>query len=112
MAEKRRLLEKARMKGRKGKKASKKAQNNAANAQHSQNPPPGGYDRHADDVSLEQDEEYYDDDGYDDVPSTPGTQCQYGCQHHPHPAHPPPQKTPGIPPGDSRMGGPPIANAA
>ncbi|CAO2653957.1 Nn.00g106900.m01.CDS01 [Neocucurbitaria sp. VM-36] len=83
LAEKRRLLEKARMKGRKGKKASKKAQNSANNTQHAQNPPPGGYDRHPDDGSLDpQDDEYYDDDGYDDVSSGPPTQCRHGCQHH------------------------------
>ncbi|KAH7081365.1 hypothetical protein BKA63DRAFT_207014 [Paraphoma chrysanthemicola] len=107
LAEKRRLLEKARMKGRKGKKASKKAQNNANNAQHAQNPPPGGYDRRPDDGSLDaQDDEYYDDD-YDDLP--PQQHCHHGCQHHPHP---PPQKVPGIPPGDPRMGAPPVANGA
>jgi hypothetical protein len=105
MAEKRRLLEKARMKGRKGKKASKKAQNSANNAQHAQNPPPGGYDRRPDDGSLDpQDDEYYDDD-YDEVPPAP--LCHHGCQHH---LHPPPQKVPGIPPGDSRMGAPLVAN--
>ncbi|KAJ4374941.1 hypothetical protein N0V83_002019 [Neocucurbitaria cava] len=83
LAEKRRLLEKARMKGRKGKKASKKAQNNVNNAQHAQNPPPGGYDRHPDDGSLDpQDDEYYDDDAYDDVSPGPPTQCRHGCQHH------------------------------
>jgi hypothetical protein len=109
LAEKRRLLEKARMKGRKGKKASKKAQNNANNAQHAQNPPPGGYDPRADDGSLDpQDDEYYDDD-YDDLPPAPVPHCHHGCQHHPHP---PPQKVPGIPPGDPRMGAPPIANGA
>lgn len=107
LAEKRRLLEKARMKGRKGKKASKKAQNNANNTQHAQNPPPGGYDRRPDDGSLDpQDDEYYDDD-YDDLP--PQQHCHHGCQHHPHP---PPQKVPGLPPGDPRMGAPPIANGA
>jgi len=107
MAEKRRLLEKARMKGRKGKKASKKAQNNANNAQHAQNPPPGGYDRRADDGSLDaQDDEYYDDD-YDDLPPAP--HCHHGCQHH---LHPPLQKVPGVPPGDPRMGVPPVANGA
>lgn len=88
LAEKRRLLEKARMKGRKGKKASKKAQNNANNAQQNQNPPPGGYDRHPDDSPLDaQDEEYYDDE-YDDLPPAPGQACDHpGCHHH----HPKPQ---------------------
>lgn len=109
LAEKRRLLEKARMKGRKGKKASKKAQNNANNAQHAQNAPPGGYDRRAEDGSLDpQDDDYYDDD-YDDLPPAPVPHCHHGCQHHPHP---PPQKVPGIPPGDPRLGPPPVANAA
>ncbi|KAF1848644.1 uncharacterized protein K460DRAFT_276942 [Cucurbitaria berberidis CBS 394.84] len=118
LAEKRRLLEKARMKGRKGKKASKKAQNNANNAQHTQNPPPGSYDRHPDDGMLDpQDDEYYDDDGYDDVQNSLAARrsgrCQHGCQHHPpHPPHPPSQKVSGIPPGDPRVGGPPIANGA
>lgn len=108
LAEKRRLLEKARMKGRKGKKASKKAQNNA-NAQQAPNPPPGGYDRRTDEGSLDaQDDDYYDDD-YDDLPPAPVPHCHHGCQHHPHP---PPQKAPGIPPGDPRLGAPPIANGA
>ncbi|KAH7115834.1 hypothetical protein B0J11DRAFT_111854 [Dendryphion nanum] len=81
-AEKRRLLEKARMKGRKGKKASKKAQNNANNAQHNQNPPPGGYDQQPDDGPLDgQDDEYYDDE-YEDPPAKP---CDHpGCHHHHH----------------------------
>lgn len=105
LAEKRRLLEKARMKGRKGKKASKKAQNNANNAQHNQNPPPGGYDRRDDEGSLDPQDEYYDDD-YDEPIAT----CPHGCQHHPHPPHPHPHKVPGLPPGDPRVGGPPVAN--
>lgn len=97
------------MKGRKGKKASKKAQNNANNAQHNQNLPTDGYARRDDDGSLDpQDDEYYDD--YDDAP--PVTHCPHGCQHHPHPSHPPPQKVPGLPPGDPRLGGTPIANGA
>jgi hypothetical protein len=108
LAEKRRLLEKARMKGRKGKKASKKAQNNVNNAQHGQNPPPGGYDRRDDDGSLDPHEDYYEDDY--DHPEV--ITCPHGCQHHPHPAHPPPQKVPGLPPGDPRVGGPPVANGA
>ncbi|KAF2846764.1 hypothetical protein T440DRAFT_223009 [Plenodomus tracheiphilus IPT5] len=107
LAEKRRLLEKARMKGRKGKKASKKAQNNANNGQHNQNPPPDGYARRDDDGSLDaQDDDYYDD--YDDAP--PVTHCPHGCQHHPHPPHPPSQKVQGMPP--PRTGGTPIANGA
>ncbi|KAI4684124.1 hypothetical protein J4E81_009288 [Alternaria sp. BMP 2799] len=105
LAEKRRLLEKARMKGRKGKKASKKAQNNANNAQHNQNPPSGGYDRRDDEGSLDPQDEYYDDD-YDEPIAT----CPHGCQHHPHPPHPHPHKVPGLPPGDPRVGGPPVAN--
>ncbi|KAF2469282.1 uncharacterized protein BDR25DRAFT_47711 [Lindgomyces ingoldianus] len=89
IAEKRRLLEKARMKGRKGKKASKKAQNNANNAQHSQNAPAGGYDRRMDEGPLDgQEEEYYDDE-YDDIPpqaSAPGKPCDHpGCHHSHHP---------------------------
>ncbi|KAL6710473.1 hypothetical protein ACN47E_008521 [Coniothyrium glycines] len=102
LAEKRRLLEKARMKGRKGKKASKKAQNNANAVQHNQNAPADGYARRDDDGSLDpNDDDYYDE--YDDAPPMPA--CPHGCQHHPHPAHPPPQKVPGIPPGDPRGGG-------
>lgn len=105
LAEKRRLLEKARMKGRKGKKASKKAQNNA-NAQHNQNPPPGGYDRRADDGPLDgQDDEYYDDE-YDDLPAqapAPAGPCSHpGCHHHHH-------KMTGMPPGDPRQA---VANGA
>lgn len=104
LAEKRRLLEKARMKGRKGKKASKKAQNNANNAQNNQNPPPGGYDRRAEDAPLDgQDEDYYDDE-YDDVPpQAPARHCDHpGCHHHHH-------KPPVMPPGDGRSA---IANGA
>ncbi|PSN60084.1 hypothetical protein BS50DRAFT_626357 [Corynespora cassiicola Philippines] len=107
LAEKKRLLEKARMKGRKGKKASKKAQNNANNAQYNQNPPPGGYDRRADNSSMDgQPDEYYDDD-YDDVPPQPPApdrayshhhQCTGHCQGHA-------PKPPGIPPGDPRAAG-------
>lgn len=110
LAEKRRLLEKARMKGRKGKKASKKAQNNANAAQHTQNPHGGGYDRRDDGSIDPQDDEYYDDD-YDDLPPAPGhvPHCHHGCQHHPHPL---PQKMPGLPPGDPRLGTPPVANGA
>ncbi|EMD66759.1 hypothetical protein GGP41_008153 [Bipolaris sorokiniana] len=107
LAEKRRLLEKARMKGRKGKKANKKAQNNPNNAQHNQNPPPGAYDRRDDEGSLDPQDEYYDDD-YDEPVAT----CPHGCPHHSHPAHPPAQKVPGLPPGDPRAGGPPVTNGA
>ncbi|KAF1941375.1 hypothetical protein EJ02DRAFT_204314 [Clathrospora elynae] len=107
LAEKRRLLEKARMKGRKGKKASKKAQDNTSNAQDNQKSPPGGYEPRDDEGSLDAQDDYYDDD-YDGPIAT----CPHGCQHHPHPAHPPPQKVPGLPPGDPRVGGPPVANGA
>ncbi|KAF1994278.1 hypothetical protein P154DRAFT_38023 [Amniculicola lignicola CBS 123094] len=92
LAEKRRLLEKARMKGRKGKK----------------NPPAGGYDnRRVDDGPLDgQDYDDYDDE-YDDVPPQaplPGKHCDHpGCHHHPH--HKPPA------PGDAR-GGRTVANGA
>ncbi|KAH9869767.1 hypothetical protein IAQ61_006980 [Plenodomus lingam] len=107
LAEKRRLLEKARMKGRKGKKASKKAQNNANTGQHNQHAPPDGYARRDDDGSLDaHDDDYYDD--YDDAP--PVTHCPHGCQHHPHPPHTSSQKTQGMPP--SRPGGTPVANGA
>ncbi|KAF2113957.1 hypothetical protein BDV96DRAFT_600707 [Lophiotrema nucula] len=103
LAEKRRLLEKARMKGRKGKKASKKAQNNAANNQNNQNLPAGDYEGHPSGGALDgQEEDYYDDD-YDDVPPQPpndGKPCNHpGCHH-----HPPPSKSQGQPPGDPRGG--------
>lgn len=106
LAEKRRLLEKARMKGRKGKKASKKAQNHANNAQHNDTALRGGYDRHADDGSMDgQADEYYDDD-YDDLPQ-PGKPCDHpGCHHHQH------HKSQMGAPGDPRGGPRPIANAA
>lgn len=97
LAEKRRLLEKARMKGRKGKKVSKKAQNNANNAPNAPNPPSGDYDRRADNEPLDgQDEDYYDDE-YDDGPAnTPQPRrCDHpGCHHHHH--------APVMPPGDLR----------
>jgi len=84
-AEKRRLLEKARMKGRKGKKVSKKAQNNANNTHHSQNPPPGGYDRRPENEPLDgQDEEYYDDEYYDPHTGGSARQCDNPSCHHHH----------------------------
>ncbi|KAF1361588.1 hypothetical protein EJ07DRAFT_109881 [Lizonia empirigonia] len=104
LAEKRRLLEKARMKGRKGKKASKKAQSIANNAQHAQNPPPGGYDRR-DDGSLDPEDDYDDYGEYDDGPHQ--SCCHHGCQH----THPP-QKVPPLPPGDPRPGMQPTSNGA
>jgi hypothetical protein len=70
LAEKRRLLEKARMKGRKGKKGTKNAAKNNANAnQQAHNPTPNQrYDQPLDNAPLDQqDEEYYDDE-YDDIP--------------------------------------------
>jgi hypothetical protein len=104
LAEKRRLLEKARMKGRKGKKASKKGQNNANNAAHNQNPPPGGYDRHPDDPAFDgQEDDYYDED-YDHMPPKP---CDHpNCQHHSHPLAPPHASS------DPGGGVQPIANGA
>ncbi|KAF2681694.1 hypothetical protein K458DRAFT_77707 [Lentithecium fluviatile CBS 122367] len=98
-AEKRRLLEKARMKGRKGKKTSKKNQNNQNNA-NNQAPPAGSYDRRGDDAALDdQDEEFYDNDGYDDIPHhapapSSARPCDHpGCHHHHH--HKPPVMAPG-----------------
>jgi hypothetical protein len=108
LAEKKRLLEKARMKGRKGKKASKKAQNNAKNAHHNQNPPPGGYEQHPDDGSIDGPADDYYDQEYDDLPpQAPAskTACdQPGCHHH-HTPQPPG-------PGDPRGAPRPIANGA
>lgn len=95
-AEKRRLLEKARMKGRKGKKTNKKNQNSQNNA-NNQAPPAGSYDRR-DDAPLDgQDDEFYDNDEYDDVPPhTPAPvhrPCEHaGCHHH---HHKPPVMAPG-----------------
>lgn len=99
LAEKRRLLEKARMKGRKGKKANKKAQNNANNVQNQQNPTPGDYGRRPENEPLDgQDEDYYDDE-YDDGSANTAVQhrrCDHpGCHHHHHHA-------PVMPPGDPR----------
>jgi hypothetical protein len=80
LEEKRRLLEKARMKGRKGKKGSKNAKNNAANNAHSQQAQQaqaqGGHQRYDPPLDGTNDfdpngEEYYEDeydDGYDDLP--------------------------------------------
>ena len=64
LAEKRRLLEKAKMKGRKGKKGNKKNANNA----NQQNTNQQAYDQGLDqsDTGLQGDE--YLDDGYDDEP--------------------------------------------
>jgi hypothetical protein len=87
-AEKRRLLEKARMKGRKGKKSSKKNQNNQNNA-NNQATPAGSYDRR-DDAPLDgQDEDFYDNEDYDDIPHhtpvPPVRPCDHpGCHHHQH----------------------------
>ncbi|KAL5407282.1 hypothetical protein PMIN03_007264 [Paraphaeosphaeria minitans] len=99
LAEKRRLLEKARMKGRKGKKVNKKAQNNANDAQNHQNPPPSDYDQRPENEPLDgQDEDYYDDE-YDDAPANTAVQhrrCDHpGCHHHHH-------HTAVMPPGDPR----------
>ncbi|KAF2868172.1 hypothetical protein BDV95DRAFT_501176 [Massariosphaeria phaeospora] len=106
-AEKRRLLEKARMKGRKGKKANKKAQNNANNAQQNQNPPPGGYDRRMDDGVDGQEEDYYDDEYDDPAVQAPVRPCEHAhCHHHHHP------KTPALPPDDLRGCGRAVANGA
>ncbi|EKG15059.1 hypothetical protein MPH_07742 [Macrophomina phaseolina MS6] len=69
MAEKRRLLEKAKMKGRKGKKAAKNSKNGAtASNQHSQqqHAPQHGYDHQIHpDGTVEGHDEYFEDD-YDD----------------------------------------------
>ncbi|KAF1958031.1 hypothetical protein CC80DRAFT_410021 [Byssothecium circinans] len=85
-AEKRRLLAKARMKGRKGKKQNKK-QNNANNTQPNQNPPPGSYDRRPEDEPLDGQDDYYDDE-YDNVPPhqvPPPRACDHpGCHSHLH----------------------------
>lgn len=67
MAEKRRLLEKAKMKGRKGKKACKKS-GTAANNQNAQqqNASPHGYDQQVNpDGTIDGQDEYFEDD-YDD----------------------------------------------
>jgi hypothetical protein len=106
LAEKRRLLEKARMKGRKGKKASKKSQNNANNHQNNQNPPSNRYDQRLDDTQLDGHDDDYYDDSYDDVPPGPGeTTCPHGCHHPPHP-----HVAKGV--GDPRGGGKGVATGA
>lgn len=76
LAEKRRLLEKAKMKGRKGRKQSKNAAKNAAHntqqATHQQH-----YDQTAVDQGLTGQGEEYFDDGYDDDPvAMPGPPSQ------------------------------------
>jgi hypothetical protein len=70
LAERRRLLEKAKMKGRKGKKGNNKGKNNAGHHAQQQ-PPPANHQQRYDPPMDEQlgEEEYYEDDeeyDYDD----------------------------------------------
>lgn len=91
-AEKQRLLEKARMRNRKGKKGGKAAaKNNANNNQQNQNPPPDQkYDQPLDDSTVDNQEEEYYDDEFDDLPAlvpTPnaatGPNGNYADNHQP-----------------------------
>jgi hypothetical protein len=119
---KKRLLEKARMKGRKGKKGSSKAKNNANNHAQQQAPPVSShqlYDPPVDDPLGEGEEEYYEDDEsyeYGDDPAldplppviNSHTHAHSHHHHHPHPhPHPHPHTVVGTNgsypgPGESR----------
>lgn len=86
-AEKRRLLEKAKMKGRKGKKGTKGGKNNSAAAAPA---PPNG-DNGAYDPNLPQQDgdEYYDDDGeYGDDYSPVGPEDPDPADYYPPPPAP------------------------
>ncbi|KAL9085879.1 MAG: hypothetical protein Q9165_007362 [Trypethelium subeluteriae] len=94
--ERRRLLEKAKMKGRKGKKSAKNTKNSAANQQAPSNSQ--RYEEHPDDIPLpegQQGEEYYEDE-FDDEPLAPAPplNSRTGTANNgelavPHPGHPP-----------------------
>lgn len=95
-AERRRLLEKARAKGRKNKKGSKKATNNATVNAAAQQAPAGGVGGQYDANHLPppgEDPEYYDDDEYADEygdgdeyePVGPGGTDEFGNQYYPPP---------------------------
>jgi hypothetical protein len=94
-AEKRRLLEKAKMKGRKGKKGSKKnAGNNAANNAGANAANGGNYDPN---LPPPEGEEYYDDDEYGDEYEPVGPDGEYDDPYYapPAPAGTPQAQTPG-----------------
>ncbi|KAK7537154.1 uncharacterized protein J3D65DRAFT_553935 [Phyllosticta citribraziliensis] len=96
MAEKRRLLEKAKMKGRKGKKMCKNSQSRApaSNSQHAQ-----PHDQHYDDQQLHPDDgvegqgdEYFEDDYDDGAPPHGGSDIDAGYIPPPAPSEPPDPK--------------------
>ncbi|KAK8185206.1 uncharacterized protein BKA78DRAFT_298931 [Phyllosticta capitalensis] len=92
MAEKRRLLEKAKMKGRKGKKMCKNSQPRAPapNSQHAQQH--GHYDDqqlHPDDGMEGQGDEYFEDDFDDGAPPHGGSDVDAGYIPPPAPSEPP-----------------------
>ncbi|KAL1632705.1 hypothetical protein SLS56_003402 [Neofusicoccum ribis] len=90
MAEKRRLLEKAKMKGRKGKKAAKSSKAGAAaNNQHSQQQQASqhGYDHQGHpDGTIDGQDEYFEDD-YDDGVAPPDVDADVDAGYVPPPAH-------------------------
>lgn len=106
LAERRRLLEKAKNKGKKGKKGGNKGKNNANNANNQQHPPPPNqqrYDPPLDD-HLGEEEDYYEgeddeyeygDDGLDSLPPTPHPQAHTTAgAANGYPVGPPPPKMP------------------
>ncbi|KAB2580139.1 hypothetical protein DBV05_g1281 [Lasiodiplodia theobromae] len=90
MAEKRRLLEKAKMKGRKGKKAAKTAGGRqVAQNQHAQQQHGGqhGYDHQVHpDGTIDGQDEYFEDD-YDDGVAPPDVDADVDAGYVPPPAH-------------------------
>lgn len=87
IAERQRLLEKAKMKGRKGKKGSNKKNNHANNqtALANNTQPPAPVNHHQNDAPIDNQlgEEYYEDDDYEyqdppiDPPPTPHPDARY-----------------------------------
>ncbi|KAI9657376.1 MAG: hypothetical protein M1821_003057 [Bathelium mastoideum] len=95
--ERKRLLEKAKMKGRKGKKSGKNAKNAAANQQAQSNSQ--RYEEPLDDIPLpegQQGEDYYDDE-FDDEPLAPAppSTARGGHANSGDPAVPRPDQPPG-----------------
>jgi hypothetical protein len=104
---KKRLLEKARMKGRKGKKGSNKVKNNPNNHAQQHPPPANGqqlYDPPVDDPLGEGEEDYYEDDesyeygddpAMDPLPPAPHSHVHHThTHHHHHHPHPHPHSHP------------------
>lgn len=104
-AEKRRLLEKAKMKNRKGKKGGKGGKNNnPAAAPPAPGGGPGGYDPNAQPLEGE---DYYDDDEYGDEYEPVGPDDHYPADGY-YPPPPAPVSTPAVRPPEPGGGGEPF----